>query len=374
MISSPRCAVGAIVVTDPGVSGAEIASLTVLDRLVISLSRAGLDRIIIVIAATPATPLLARSAALGIKVEWTARIPQMSGPALMSLGNVLAAASDVERLVQKGGRLASADGQPLPVGLVDGVSEDWQARLDKAPVVRAQQLAALVTPQTLHHVERAFWSSLTSSTDGWVDRHFNRPVGQLLSKRLVRTAITPNQVSIVATLAGLGAAGLFAIGTTQTALAGALVLQGSAIVDCIDGDLARALYKQSALGRWLDIVGDQVVHIGVFLGIAAGLWRAGSVAPVLPLGAAAALGVVLSFAVVMRARLKPERRGHGRLQKMIDATTNRDFSVLLILFAFFGVLDWFLWLAAVGSHAFWIAAMTLQWQGNRTAQVHAEPA
>lgn len=373
MISSSRCAISAIVVADPGGSGAEIASLTVLDRLVIALSRAGLDRITL-IAAAPAPPLLPRSTAMGIQVDWSVRLPQLPGPALISLGNILATASDLQQVVQKGGRLVSADGLPLPVGLVDGVSEDWQARLDQAPVVRAQHFAALVTRETVEQVEHAYWSSLTSSSDGWVDRYLNRPFGRLLSKRLVHTAITPNQVSIVATLAGLGAAGLFAIGTAQTALAGALVLQGSAILDCIDGDLARALCKQSPFGRWLDIVGDQVVHIGVFLGIAGGLWRAGSTAPVLFLGAAAALGVVLSFAVVMRALLKPERRGHGRLQKMIDATTNRDFSVLLILFAFFGVLDWFLWLAAVGSHAFWLAAMTLQWQGNRTAQVHAEPA
>ena len=54
-----------------------------------------------------------------------------------------------------------------------------------------------------------------------------------------------------------------------------------------------------------------------------------------------------------------------RKLKLIDATTNRDFSVLLILFALFQVLDWFLWCAAVGSLAFWIIAAGLQFQEDR---------
>ncbi len=318
-------------------------------------------------------PVLARSAALGIPWEYADRVPQSSGAVLVGAGNVLVTVADLRRILEAQGRLTTADGQSLPIGVVEGI-EDWQARLAKAPPVQARDLAALVTSNTVLQRERAYWASLTSSSDGWVDRHFNRPAGRVLSKGLVRTAVSPNQVSLGATLAGLGSAWLFGVGTAQTALAGAIVLQLSAVLDCIDGDLARALCKQSAVGKWLDIVGDQVVHIAVFLGIAVGLWRAGSAAPVLLLGSIAAVGVVFSFMVVLRALLKPERRGHSRLQKLIDATTNRDFSVLLILFALFEVLDWFLWMAAVGSHAFWLTAITLQWQGNRTPQVHAEGA
>ncbi|MHC1768786.1 MAG: CDP-alcohol phosphatidyltransferase family protein [Verrucomicrobiia bacterium] len=367
MISS-SCCPAVIVVSDADSASATIASLTVLDRLVISLSRAGVERILVV---DKTQPVLARSAALGIRWEYSDRLPQSSGAVLVGLGNVLVTSADIRRILEVQGRLTTSDSQSLPIGVVEGIN-DWQARLAEAPPVRARDLTALVTSATVRQVEQAYWASLTSSSDGWVDRHFNRPLGRVLSKGLVRTAVSPNQVSLFATLVGLGSGWLFAVGTAQAALVGAIVLQLSAVLDCIDGDLARALYKQSALGKWLDIVGDQVVHIGVFLGIAVGLWRSGSTAPVLLLGAVAAAGVVLSFIVVLRTLRKPERRGHSRLQKMIDATTNRDFSVLLILFALFEVLDWFLWMAAVGSHAFWLAALTLQWQGTRTNQVHAE--
>ncbi len=359
----------AMVVADAAGSVCQVASLTVLDRLVVSLSRAGVRRIVVV---GGNRPRLSRSTALGLEVEYADEIPSLAGEVLVASGNVLVTAADLQRVMRERGRLVTRDGQLLPVGIMDGLSNDWQARLEQAPRVNAQDLAALVSRDSVKSIEQAYWDSLTSSSDGWVDRHFNRPVGRLLSKKLVSSPVTPNQVSVVSILVGLVAAALFAEGTAGTAVAGAVVLQLSAVLDCIDGDLARALYKQSSLGKWLDIAGDQVVHIGVFLGIGLGLWRSGSPAPVLALGTVAAIGVVLSFLVVLRALRKPSLRGNSRLQKVIDAATNRDFSLLLILCALFQVLDWFLWMAAVGSHVFWLTAVTLQFLENRSALGHAE--
>jgi phosphatidylglycerophosphate synthase len=75
---------------------------------------------------------------------------------------------------------------------------------------------------------------------------------------------------------------------------GALIFQLSAIIDCVDGDLARALFKQSRLGKWLDLGGDQVVHFSVFAGIGIGVSRIYPSVPALVLGASAALGVLLA--------------------------------------------------------------------------------
>jgi phosphatidylglycerophosphate synthase len=361
-------ALTAVVLAEVEGSSSPIAALTVLDRLVVCLSRAGASRIVLV---ADQQPNLARATAMGLSVERVDRFPTITGSVIVASGNVLVTPADLKRMISTRGRLVTHDEQRLPLGVVDGLTHDWLLRLDLAPKIDAQDFAALVTPDSAKRIEQAYWASLTSSSDGTVDRHFNRPVGRLLSKLLVRTPVTPNQVSLFATLVGLAAAGLFASGTPGTALAGALVLQFSAVLDCIDGDIARALFKQSALGKWLDIVGDQVVHIGVFLGIGVGLWRSKVNAPVLALGIVAGVGVVLSFLVILRALLKPNLRGHSRLQKLIDATTNRDFSVLLILFALFGQLEWFLWLAAVGSHVFWLVAAGLQFQEKRADSLRA---
>jgi phosphatidylglycerophosphate synthase len=162
-------------------------------------------------------------------------------------------------------------------------------------------------------------------------------------------------------------AACFAIGTYSEAVVGAILFQISAIVDCVDGDLARVLFKESRLGKWLDIVGDQVVHIGVFICIAVGLWRANAEAPLLWLGASAAIGAGLSFLVILRGMRLGESERPGMLQLMIDRATNRDFSVLVLALALVGFLEWFLWMAAIGSHVFWILALSLQPRGSKAA-------
>jgi phosphatidylglycerophosphate synthase len=330
----------------------------VTDRLIIGLFRARVDRIVLVGDGRKELP---RSAAMGISVERHESIPAVPGKVVVAQANVLIGVGDLRKVIQGSGRLVTHDGQRLPVGVVEQFASDWRTRLDRAPEVIAEGPAGCVTDdESAHRLERAYWASLTSSSDGLVDRRFNRPVGRWLSRALVDTRVTPNQVSVVSILIGLISAGLFAAGNSGTAVWGALMLQLSAIVDCVDGDLARAQCRESALGKWLDIVGDQVVHLGVFLGLGFGLWRSGSSGPVVGLGIIAAAGVILSFLVVLRVLLRPALRRRGRMQRLIDATTNRDFSVLLILFALGGVLHWFLWMAAVGSHLFWVVGLALQ--------------
>ena len=169
---------------------------------------------------------------------------------------------------------------------------------------------------------------------------------------------------------GLASAWFFARGNFVT---GALVFQLCAIIDCVDGDLARALFKQSRLGKWLDLGGDQVVHFSVFAAIGIGVARIDPSVPALALGASAALGVLLCFAVIVRALRQPAAQRGPLLNKLLDATANRDFSVLLLALAIFGRMDLFLWMAGIGIHVFWIALLALQ-GGRATPAMSREPA
>ena len=144
-------------------------------------------------------------------------------------------------------------------------------------------------------------------------------------------------------LVGIFSAWLFARGYF---ISGGLLLQLSASVDCVDGDLARALYKESRLGKWLDLVGDQAVHIAVFAGIGFGVASSDPASPALALGISAVLGTIISFAVIVRLMQRKTAGKSSILEKLIDAATNRDFSLLVLLLAMVGRLDLFLWLAA----------------------------
>jgi phosphatidylglycerophosphate synthase len=266
---------------------------------------------------------------------------------LLIEGSVLVDVRDLESVIAQGGQLISAKGAPLPVRMTVEYPK---------PVIAQPATTLILDPAAAREAERKLWASLTSTADGLVDRFVNRPLGRPFSKLLVRTPISPNQVSIVSILIGVASAWFFARGHF---IAGVLVFQLCAIVDCVDGDLARALFKQSRLGKWLDLGGDQIVHFSVFAAIGIGVARLDPSVPALALGSSAALGVLLCFAVIVRAFRQPAAQRGPLLNKLLDATANRDFSVLLLALAIFGRMDLFLWMAGIGIHVFWIALLAL---------------
>lgn len=338
----------AVLVCDTRTGSLEIAGLTVLDRLVVTAHRAGCAPIFVV-DETP--PRLARAEAMGVNfthVRDVSAFAQVSEPMLWIERSVFVEVRDLANVVALGGQLISAESGPLPVRMT----------VAEAKPIIAGTLATLITDAAAAaEAERKLWASLTSTADGLVDRFFNRPVGRPLSKLLVQTSISPNQVSIASILIGLVSAWFFARGDFLVA---ALIFQLCAIVDCVDGDLARALFKQSRLGKWLDLGGDQIVHVSLFAAIGFGVARANPSIPALELGASAALGVLLSFTVIVRALRQPSAQRTPLLNKLLDATANRDFSVLLLALAIVGRMELFLWLAGIGIHFFWLAMLVLQ--------------
>lgn len=350
----------AVVLVRPKTAGLKIAALTLLDRLIVALHRGGCARITLV-TCEPLPPLR-RSRAWGILFDVVSERPPVAGPVLVATTDQLVLATDVRELLTRGGRLESSDGRGMPIGIFrNGLAGD-EPDFGTLPSLRASAAAcAVADARDLPAASQRLWASLTSSSDGFVDRWFNRPLGRPLARWLVRTPVTPNLISLVSIAIGVAAAWFFAQGAGSSAILGAILFQVSAIIDCVDGDVARAVFKESPWGRWLDIVGDQVVHAAVFGGIALGLYRMGNDTLVLWLGASAMAGALIAFGVVMRGLRQGEREGSA-LQRLIDATTNRDFSVLVLGLAVAEELTWFLWMAAIGSHLFWIATLALQWR------------
>lgn len=339
--------VPAVLVCDAATGNLEVAGLTVLDRLVVTAHRAGCEPITVV---SDEPPALTRSAGLKIKTVYARALSkdEAAPSALEVTGGLLIEAKDLQRLIAAGGKLTAKDGEPLPVRL---------SNLD-APLVIATGLTHVINDAaSAIEAETKLWASLESSADGLVDRYLNRPIGRPLSRFLVRTSISPNQISVVSILVGIASAWFFATGAF---VLGAVVLQFCAIIDCIDGDVARAALKQSPLGKWLDLAGDQVVHFSVFAAIGIGVARSNPSVPALALGASAALGVIFSFAVIVRALRQPAGERGALLNKLLDSTANRDFSVLLLVLALIGKMELFLWLAGTGIHLFWIALLVLQ--------------
>jgi phosphatidylglycerophosphate synthase len=120
------------------------------------------------------------------------------------------------------------------------------------------------------------------------DLLFYRPVGYGVSLLLRPLPVTPDHVSIAAAAVGLLGGHLLLYGRPAADLAGAIALVVSALLDSVDGQLARLRGTHSAQGRMHDGFSDSVVFIGLYLHLGARLVREGE-HPVLLLVALAAL-------------------------------------------------------------------------------------
>lgn len=125
--------------------------------------------------------------------------------------------------------------------------------------------------------------------DGWFSYHVTRPAARWLTRGLLPTAVTPNQVTLAAMACGLAAAACAARGAVGAIAAGALLIAGM-LLDNVDGDLARLRLQFSRAGEWLDAIADEVVTLGVTAALGVGLVRDGA-APWWCAAALAAVGV-----------------------------------------------------------------------------------
>jgi phosphatidylglycerophosphate synthase len=225
----------------------------------------------------------------------------------------------------------------------------------------------LVSEANRTAVERGLGRGLESSGDGWVDRYLNRKLSAWISRGFLRTPLTPNQVSLMALAIGLLAALSFTHGSWLSGVVGATLLQLSAVIDCCDGEVARLKFLESTSGYYLDIACDNVVHVAVFAGIAWSSYQDLGRTYVLLLGGLVGFGTMMAFVVVLVTRHGRARHTSAALDRLIDALSNRDFSLLLVVCALTGTLDWFLWTLAIGVNLFWPTVLGRALRAHRTA-------
>jgi len=194
--------------------------------------------------------------------------------------------------------------------------------------------------------------------DSFMDRNFTRHISRYLTRQCVRTTITPNQLTLVSLAVGLEAAVCFLYGGYGMSIFGAGLLLFSASIDCTDGEIARLKYMESPLGKRLDIICDNLVHIAVFFAIGMGLYGSTGKSLFILLGSLAVLGSLICF-ILLSPKIMSSNDQGGQLKKFLDCNkdlvgrlANRDFTYLLFFMALLGSLDIFIGLTALGANAF----------------------
>ncbi|MDO9119228.1 MAG: CDP-alcohol phosphatidyltransferase family protein [Nitrospira sp.] len=271
-------------------------------------------------------------------------------------------------LVLPAGLMAAAQDIQTPPGAmpirrwIERAALDGQVRVLRTDGHPSQWYQDVRTQADVPAAERKLFSSLKSEFEGFVDRYFNRKVSRWLTRIFLAMGASPNAITMVATALGLLAAVGFGVGTYESAIVAALLFQFAAVIDCCDGEVARLTFTESPFGAWLDIAMDNVVHMAIFAGIAVGAYQqsAGQAEAwiLLALGAAAVLGNALSFVLVTRAQKIKAASGWrtpahaARSEFMLKNVASRDFSVIVLIAALLGKLNWFLWMASAGSLVF----------------------
>ena len=196
----------------------------------------------------------------GTAVEWADEDRLFASVAAVS-GAVLTEASDVEdgsaRLNAALDGLRAADGQEIAIGEIatymPGLRRDLEILWRP---VSSQTECAKATAVLIGRSQK--------SVLDWPARFIHPPVENLLVRLALPLPITPNFVTGVSTLIGLGIAYLFASGHMLAGLALALTIGA---LDGVDGTLARVKLLTSRIGQ-LEHILDKVVEYGWYLAIA----------------------------------------------------------------------------------------------------------
>ena len=152
-------------------------------------------------------------------------------------------------------------------GIVNGDTElTLPANATKVPHGTIAR-APISTPAERRTAHRVLYRILVKPQDNAITRYLYRPVSFPLTRLLVWTPITPNQISYVV-------AALVAIGCWWTAqaphadaLLGSVVVLLASYVDCCDGEVARVKLLSSRFGAWIDTVVDELSSVGYMVAL-----------------------------------------------------------------------------------------------------------
>ena len=188
-----------------------------------------------------------------------------------------AALSDMAQLARDGGwagdvldhAAVALVRREVEVAAVAGIGPATRSDADAERQGVEQALAGLDGARVL--LERA-----NRPDDGFYSTFVLRRLSKPATAAALRLGLSPNQVSLLSLVIGLGAAGLFWVASSWAVVLGAVLLQVSLVVDCVDGEVARYTRRFSDLGAWLDASTDRVKEYAVYAGLAAGAGRNGT--------------------------------------------------------------------------------------------------
>lgn len=333
------------------------AGLSALERQLFTLARAGLSQVWINVKKPSEETLASIRLPPGLEILWSDRSKTVAAdclpPYLGVSGDHFIRTETLGYLAQAPFKTRAAfhDDQDASVVQIVPCRQEDSAPYRKQPLPEGASLF-LEPPLTQGPVTDWLLSLGPKSADGFMARNFDRFISLSITRRLLGTAATPNQMTILSCLLGLLGAALFLPATRAWGMAGALFIWLHSVLDGCDGELARIRFQESALGANLDFWGDNLVHISLFGCLSAGFYRATGNPLNLILGVSAAAGILGSACLAFRRKIPKD--------SIAALLAQRDFIYLLAAMAYLDLLYYFLWAGAVGAPLFLIIMISVR--------------
>ena len=203
-----------------------------------------------------------------------------------------------------------------------------------------------------------------------LNRFFSGP----LTRLLLKTPLTPNQITLISLGFGVLAGVLFSRGVYGFSIAAAVSYQLAAVLDNCDGEVARAKNMRSVFGGWLDIVADILSDLSLFLGVSFGVLRQETGGPVFLFMGLCLSGALMHFFLVILEKLKgfgpavfeaphPEhKRRKSIFLKIFDALREGDSSWFVVFFALIGQVPMLLWAGGFYMQFIWVSALWINFR------------
>lgn len=214
--------------------------------------------------------------------------------------------------------------------------------------------SARLAEKTLIHRHKFHY---TQFMDVWFNRFFSLRI----SAFLVKTPVTPNQVTLFGLVIGLVAGYFFSRGDYLGQVLGGFFLVVTAIWDCCDGDVARLKMMESDFGETLDTICDNIINVFVFTGMMIGVVNTGGIwQGLIPFLLLAIGGTAIFVLIYFPKGGKGEFFNGTWFYEVIQVLAARNFIYVVLIFALVGKINWFLWLAGIGSTLFALALFVMK--------------
>ncbi len=210
------------------------------------------------------------------------------------------------------------------------------------------------------YAERLLLRATRSKGDGIIAKTINRRVSNRITKLLLKTPITPNQISVFNLFFSFFIAWVVSFGTPLTTIVAGLLFQLASIIDGCDGEVALIKLQDSKFGAFVDTITDHLSYVSFVVGVTIGVFNATGSSLVFLSTGLAVFGLL--FALNM-ARIYIKKHDSASLRTLSDGIASLNNS---------GQKVWYLKLFGVMHHfgrrdLFSFSAMLIMLGGNITA-------